>query len=135
MGSHSYLQNLNYCSGSACNQMYLMNMPTNIGTLQTAGLLNSHASPVTTTNVAHLNGGRSSVISLSELNLLAKDFKIPKKVAEAIGDRADTWDHFVISKIEANKMIPEADQTKLELIVDGLDKRIHNWADRHTQAL
>ena len=52
MGSHSYL----------------VNLETNIHDLQTSGLLNSHASATTTTNVGHLAGDRSSVISLSELN-------------------------------------------------------------------
>ena len=51
MGSHSYL----------------VNLETNIHDLQTSGLLNSHASATTTTNVGHLAGDRSSVISLSEL--------------------------------------------------------------------
>ena len=52
MGSHSYLQNLQ----------------TNINSLQTAGLLNSHANRFTTTNVGHLVGGNTSVITLSELD-------------------------------------------------------------------
>ena len=51
MGSHSYL----------------VNLQTNIGHLDTMGLLNSHASAFTTTNVGQMNGGPSSVISLGEL--------------------------------------------------------------------
>ena len=51
MGSHSYL----------------VNLETNIHDLRTEGLLNSHANRWTTTNVGHMNGGRSSVISLGEL--------------------------------------------------------------------
>ena len=68
MGSHSYLQNM--CSGSACNQMhYLQVLPTNIGVLGTEGLLNSHASRDTVTNVGELNGSRTSVINLGLQNL------------------------------------------------------------------
>merc|ERR1719263_1826095 len=48
MGSHSYLVNLD----------------TNIHDLRTSGLLNSHASATTTTNVGHIVGDRSSVITL-----------------------------------------------------------------------
>ena len=55
MGSHSYLVNLN----------------TNIGDLHTSGLLNSHASAYTTTNVGHMVGDRTSVISLGELQELS----------------------------------------------------------------
>ena len=51
MGSHSYL----------------LNLDTNIHDLQTSGLLNSHASRYTTTNVGHMHGDRTSVISLGEL--------------------------------------------------------------------
>ena len=58
MGSHSYL----------------VNLETNIHDLQTSGLLNSHASATTTTNVGHMAGDRSSVISLSELNFFDKCF-------------------------------------------------------------
>ena len=85
MGSHSYLQNMQYCSGSACNQMryQLIEMPTNIGHLQTAGLLNSHASTLTTTNVGHLYGDRSSVISLSELNWFTDALAKAKAAAAA----------------------------------------------------
>ena len=54
MGSHSYLVNLD----------------TNIHDLQTSGLLNSHASATTTTNVGHMHGDRSSVINLGELQEL-----------------------------------------------------------------
>ena len=43
---------------------YLVNLETNIHDLYTSGLLNSHASRFTTTNVGHMHGDRSSVISL-----------------------------------------------------------------------
>ncbi len=43
---------------------YLVNLETNIHDLSTSGLLNSHASQFTTTNVGHMHGDRSSVISL-----------------------------------------------------------------------
>merc|ERR1719506_389313 len=56
MGSHSYLVNLD----------------TNIHDLQTSGLLNSHASITTTTNVGHMHGDRSSVITLG-LEELSQD--------------------------------------------------------------
>ena len=54
MGSHSYL----------------VNLETNIHDLRTSGLLNSHASATTTTNVGHMAGDRTSVISLGELQEL-----------------------------------------------------------------
>ena len=53
MASHSYLQNLK----------------TNIDHLETDGLLNSIANKHTTTNVRHLIGDKTSVITLSELAL------------------------------------------------------------------
>ena len=93
MGSHSYLQNLNHCSGSACNQMQyqLIEMPTNIGHLDTAGLLNSRASRFTTTNVGQLNGGASSVITLGELSLRdhVKAIHFTKAQAAAIEAKID----------------------------------------------
>ena len=85
MGSHSYLQNMQYCSGSACNQMryQLIEMPTNIGALRTSGLLNSHASQFTTTNVANLAGDRSSVINLGLQQL---DFCPPGQMRLSVVD-------------------------------------------------
>ena len=74
MGSHSYLVNL-YDRTSPAHadepSYMLMEMPTNIGVLGTQGLLNSHASRHTVTNVGELNGSRTSVINLGlqELNL------------------------------------------------------------------
>ena len=53
MGSHSYLQNLD----------------TNIHVLDTRGLLNSHASRHTTTNVGHMNGGYNSEINLGLMEM------------------------------------------------------------------
>ena len=67
MGSHSYLVNL-YDRNSPAHagepSYMLMEMPTNIGVLGTQGLLNSHASRHTTTNVGELDGSRTSVINL-----------------------------------------------------------------------
>ena len=48
----------------------LQNLNTNIGDLHTSGLLNSHASRYTTTNVGHMHGDRTSVISLGQLQEL-----------------------------------------------------------------
>ena len=64
MGSHSYLVNLN----------------TNIGDLHTSGLLKSHASATTTTNVGHMHGDRTSVISLGELQELSWFTRMGSKI-------------------------------------------------------
>ena len=59
MGSHSYLVNLD----------------TNIGDLNTSGLLNSHANRFTTTNVGHMHGDQTSVISLGLEELIFDNLK------------------------------------------------------------
>ena len=66
MGSHSYL----------------VNLETNIGDLHTSGLLNSHASRFTTTNVGHMDGDRSSVISLGLEELAVSHAKCLQLLAE-----------------------------------------------------
>ena len=82
MGSHSYLQNLSYGPQDR-PAIYLMEMPTNIGALKTSGLLNSHASTVTTTNVGTLSGDRSSVINLGLQQL---DFCPPGQMRLSVVD-------------------------------------------------
>lgn len=74
-----------YVKGVGCvNWDYsLMEMPTNIHSLQTSGLLNSHANRWTSTNVGHLHGDRTSVISLSELNWFTNALAKAKAAAAA----------------------------------------------------
>ena len=67
---------------------YLVNLDTNIGHLNTHGLLNSQASAMTTTNVGHIHGGHSSVINLglqemSFLDDLKENLHITPKRPEA----------------------------------------------------
>ena len=59
------INNAYQCFGKSCQT--LQQLETNIDVLRTSGLLNSKANRFTTTNVGHLTGDRSSVMTLSEL--------------------------------------------------------------------
>ena len=144
MGSHSYLQNLNYCSGSACNQMhYLQEMPTNIGSLKTAGLLNSRANRFTTTNVGHLNGGATSVITLSELNFIPgldpiklqhiiNAIHLTKAQAAAREAQADAANKAAIAKVLANTKLTDAQKAKAIAVLKLELTHVHEFVDAHT---
>merc|ERR1719263_2210032 len=62
--------NEHHTTNTVIRPALLLEMPTNISSLNTSGLLNSHASATTTTNVGHMHGDRSSVITLGELQEL-----------------------------------------------------------------
>ena len=66
----------------------LQELPTNIHTLRTSGLLNSHANRWTTTNVGHMAGDRHSVISLGELNWITDAAAKVKAAAAAAKAKA-----------------------------------------------
>ena len=137
MGSHSYLQNMQYCSGSACNQMQyqLIEMPTNIGHLDTAGLLNSRASRFTTTNVGQLNGGASSVITLGELSdHYIKAIHFTKAQAAAIEAKNDAIEQAAIAKVKANTKLTEAQKLKFIAALKLEDTEVHKFVDAHTDA-
>ena len=109
MGSHSYLQNMAYCSGSACNQMhYLQVLPSNFGQVHTAGLLNSHASKDTITNVGKLVGDRTSVITLSELNWITDAAAKAKAAAEAAAAKAKAAEAALVQKVKDDIAATEA---------------------------
>ena len=141
MGSHSYLQNMQYCSGSACNQMhYLQEMPTNIGQLDTAGLLNSRASRFTTTNVGNMHGGASSVITLGELNMRnfmrdhVKTAHFTKAQAAAIEAKADAVESTAEAKVNASTKLSDAQKAKLIAALKLEDSNLHKFVDAHTDA-
>ena len=138
MGSHSYLQNMQYCSGSACNQMnYLQEMPTNIGHLDTQGLLNSRASRFTTTNVAQLNSGASSVISLGELhmqNFPEWGHHFTKAQAATTEAKLDSIESSAEARINTNAMLSDAQKAKVIAILKLEDSKVHQYVDAHTDA-
>mgnify|MGYP000887905973 CR=1 FL=1 len=65
----------------------LQQLQTNIGHLRTRGLLNSQANQYTTTNVGHIRGGKSSVITLSELNWITDAAAKAKAAAAAAAQK------------------------------------------------
>ena len=110
MGSHSYLQNLE----------------TNIHSLQTAGLLNSHANAHTTTNVGHMVGGYTSVIDLSELQLIHfSDASIAKQ--EALADKVRDA---AFTRIDASNM-EDMNKNFATFAAVQADKKIHAWLESH----
>ena len=124
MGSHSYLVNLD----------------TNIHDLHTSGLLNSHASKWTTTNVGHMHGDRSSVITLGELQELgfldhlkhaAAKIHFTRAQADAIEKKADAADALSKSKIEANSHLTADQKQRLEALADKLDASTHKFVEAH----
>ena len=125
MGSHSYLVNLN----------------TNIGDLHTSGLLNSHASRWTTTNVGHMNGDRTSVISLGELQELGMLDKLRSRVhavhftkeqATKIEAAADKADAAAKAKIDANTKLSKLQKELADKTADEADAKVHAFVDAHT---
>ena len=137
MGSHSYLVNLN----------------TNIGDLHTSGLLNSHASRYTTTNVGHMHGDRTSVISLGELQeLQLSDSDWNKINIEFIHDRLQHDYHFTreeaakeeardnkrIAKnfvnLDANTDYTVAQKINFKKWDTANNTKWHNYIDAHTDA-
>ena len=127
MGSHSYLVNLN----------------TNIGDLHTSGLLNSHASRFTTTNVGHIAGDRTSVITLGELQELGLFDKLRNHVHEAhftraqadkIEAEADAVDAAAHKRIEASTKLSAAQKAMAEKLADAVDARTHKFVEAHTDA-
>ena len=102
----------------------MQELTTNIHDLHTSGLLNSHASRWTTTNVGHLLGDRHSVMTLSELNsitdkLAAAAAAAKKRAAAAatniIDDSADAL------KAEAVKVA--------NILIDDAEKQGHVITD------
>ena len=116
------------------NYLDLQNLVTNIHDLRTEGLLNSHANRWTTTNVGHMHGGRSSVISLGELQELAHEIHFTKAQAAAMEAKADARDAKMKAAIEANAKLTAAQKTKMEAGVDAADTKFHAWVDAHTDA-
>jgi hypothetical protein len=115
---------------------YLQEMPTNIGALQTEGLLNSHASRFTTTNVGQLHGGRSSVITLGELSLmdklhLRKGIHFTKEQAAAIEAKADAAEQAAIEKVKASSLT-DAQKVKAIAALKLEDAEVHKFVDAHT---
>ena len=115
MGSHSYLQNLQ----------------TNINSLQTAGLLNSHANRFTTTNVGHLVGGNTSVITLSELNF-AISFTDAQIAAEEA--KADAIRDASEARINADPNLTDIQKKLADDAADAADAKIHAWLEAHRAA-
>ena len=115
MGSHSYLQNLQ----------------TNINTLQTAGLLNSHANRFTTTNVGHMVGGKTSVIDLSELKfaITFTDAQIAQReaMADKIRDAAE-------ARINASTKLTDVQKKAADEAAEAGDAKIHAWLEAHRAA-
>ena len=130
MGSHSYL----------------VNLQTNIGDLHTSGLLNSHASRDTTTNVGHMVGDRTSVISLGELQELGLLQNIKDRVnaihftkdqaakIEAKYDKyADSAKVWINADSKYNKL-SEAVKERMDKTVDASDAKVHSFVDAHTDS-
>merc|ERR1719263_2206795 len=140
MGSHSYLVNLD----------------TNIHDLRTSGLLNSHASATTTTNVGHMVGDRSSVITLGleelgycsgaacnqmnyleELSLLDRIKHLKDKIhftraqADAIEKKADEADTLAKLKINTSKKLTADQKKQLDALADKTDAGVHNFVEAH----
>ena len=114
MGSHSYLQNLQ----------------TNINSLQTAGLLHSHANRHTTTNVGHMVGGRTSVIDLSELYAIHfTDAQIA--AAEA---KADTARDAAEARINANTKLTDIQKKLADDAAEAADAKVHAWLEAYRAA-
>ena len=127
MGSHSYLVNLN----------------TNIGDLHTSGLLNSHASRWTNTNVGHMHGDRTSVISLGELQELGMLDKLRSRVhavhftkeqAAKIEAAADKADSLAKAKIDASAKLSKIQKELADKAADAADAKVHAFVDAHTDA-
>ena len=127
MGSHSYL----------------VNLQTNIGDLHTSGLLNSHASRDTTTNVGHMSGDRTSVISLGELQELGLLQNIRDRVhavhftkeqAAKIEAAADKADSLAKAKIDAYTKLSKIQKELADKAADEADAKVHAFVDAHTDA-
>ena len=127
MGSHSYL----------------VNLQTNIGDLNTSGLLNSHASRYTTTNVGHMHGDRTSVISLGELQELGMLDKLRSRVhavhftkeqAAKIEAAADKADALAKAKINASAKLSKIQKELADKAADAADAKVHAFVDAHTDA-
>ena len=117
------------------NYLDLQELVTNIHDLGTQGVLNSHANRWTTTNVGHMHGGRSSVISLGQLQELA--WHVTKAQAAAMEAKADAIDAKIAkmkATIEAKAKLTTAQKTKMEAGVDAADAKFHAWVDAHTDA-
>ena len=136
MGSHSYL----------------VNLQTNIGDLHTSGLLNSHASRDTTTNVGHLHGDRTSVISLGELHWYGGGLGLQelglldhlkhrvhavhftKEQAAKIEAAADKADSLAKAKIDASAKLSKIQKELADKAADAADAKVHSFVDAHTDA-
>lgn len=106
----------------------LQELATNIHHLHTAGLLNSHANRHTTTNVGHLHGDRSSVITLSELNWFTNALAKAKEAGKVvIHNAADAAKHEG-SKL-ANILITDAENQGHVLDATAKDK-IHALSNK-----
>ena len=117
---------------------YLQEMPTNIAHLDTAGLLNSRANRFTTTNVGHITGNPSSVISLSELNLDSfirnHSVHFTKAQAAAMEAKADAVESSAEAKVNANTKLSDAQKAKLIAALKLDDSKFHMFVDAHTAA-
>ena len=94
----------------------LQELQTNIHTLRTSGLLNSHANRWTTTNVGHMSGDRHSVISLGELNWITDAAAKVKAAAAAAKAKAAA---------EAAKVKAAADAEAAKLKQAAIDAEHH----------
>jgi hypothetical protein len=119
---------------------FLQEMPTNIGQLDTAGLLNSRASRFTTTNVGNMHGGASSVITLGELNMRdfmrdhVKTVHFTKAQAAAIEAKADAGESTAEAKVNASTKLSDAQKAKLIAALKLEDSNLHKFVDAHTDA-
>ena len=121
MGSHSYL----------------VNLQTNIGDLNTSGLLNSHASRYTTTNVGHMHGDRTSVISLGELQELTSIFRhdhyTKAQAAERLADHVK-WHAHDVANIAANDNLDQATKDRLYHNLDIQEAEYKAMIEKYTDA-
>ena len=119
MGSHSYL----------------VNLQTNIHDLHTSGLLNSHASATTTTNVGHMAGDRSSVINLGELQELDafNNFHLTNAQADVMEKIGDWVDHKSDAAINADASLTDVEKAWGRKLHDDYDHRLHAWVESHRE--
>merc|ERR1719263_1120113 len=107
--------------------LLLQDLATNIHDLQTSGLLNSHASRYTTTNVGHMHGDRSSVITLGQLQELGfLDHLNTMAQADVIEKFADA-----ANALSKNSHLSADQKQRAEALADKLNAATQKFVEAH----